>query len=135
MDMNPPGEADPDWAGRMIGGKTAAMIRVSLELGALAGGCATEAFDAVSAAGDRLGLLFQLTDDLLDVSGDPEEMGKAVRKDAGRGKANLVTMYGLERSRGIADRLVEELDAGFAGLPGRWEMVRLLVAYLPRRRS
>ncbi len=135
MDMNPPAEADPGWAGRMIGGKTAAMIRVSLELGALAGGCTPEAFDGISSAGDRLGLLFQLTDDLLDVSGDPSEMGKAVRKDADRGKANLVTMNGLERSRETAARLVEELDSSFAGLPGRWEMVRLLVAYLPRRRS
>ncbi len=135
MDMTPPAVPDGDWARKMIDGKTSAMIRVSLELGALAGSCPPAALGAVSAAGDRLGLLFQLTDDLLDVNGTEEEMGKAVGKDAARGKANLVTIMGLDESRRLAGRISAELDSEFSRMPGEWGEVRLLSAYLPCRRS
>ncbi|HOF67324.1 MAG TPA: polyprenyl synthetase family protein [Candidatus Fermentibacter daniensis] len=135
MDMAPPPAPDEDWARRMIDGKTSAMIRVSLELGALAGSCPPSALAAVSAAGDRLGLLFQITDDLLDVSGTEEEMGKAVGKDAARGKANLVTIMGLDESRRLVGRISEDLDSEFSRMPGDWSEVRMLSAYLPGRRS
>ncbi len=135
MDMNPPSRPDAAWARRMIDGKTAAMIRVSLELGALAGSARPVLPEGLSGLGDRLGLLFQLTDDLLDVRGTPEEMGKAVGKDEARGKANLVTLLGVPGASELAGALAEEIDRGFSALPGDWSGVRLLAEYLPTRRN
>lgn len=135
MDMNPQSRPDAAWARRMIDGKTSAMIRVSLELGALAGSARPVVPEGVSRLGDRLGLLFQLTDDLLDVRGTSEEMGKAVGKDEARGKANLVTLLGVREAGELAAALAAEIDSGFAALPGDWSGVRLLAAYLPSRRN
>lgn len=135
MDMNPPSRPDSAWARRMIDGKTSAMIRVSLELGALAGSARPVPPEGLPALGDRLGLLFQLTDDLLDVRGTSEEMGKAVGKDEARGKANLVTLLGIAEASKLAAVLADEIDSGFSALPGDWSGVRLLAAYLPARRN
>ncbi len=135
MDIHPPASASRAWVESMIGGKTAAMIRVSLELGAIAGGCGRDVVSAVSRLGDRLGHLFQLTDDILDVTGTMEELGKQVSKDSALGKANLVSLSGLESARAEAAALSGELDAALAALPGDWIDVRLLARYLPQRRS
>jgi geranylgeranyl pyrophosphate synthase len=135
MDIHPPDEPSRAWVEKMIEGKTAAMIRVSLELGALSGGFDREVLAAVSRAGDRLGLLFQMTDDILDVCGTPEEMGKSVAKDSSLGKANFVTIMGLDAAKEEAQLLSRELSSTFSSMPGRWEDVSLLAEYLPARRS
>jgi geranylgeranyl diphosphate synthase type II len=135
MDMYHPDGADLEWAGRMIRGKTAAMIRVSLELGVLSSGSGDDILDRVSGLGDRLGFLFQLTDDILDVSGTQEEMGKGVAKDSGLDKSNPVSLIGLEAAVEMARRLAAEVADGFGMLRGSWEGVSELALYLPRRRS
>jgi geranylgeranyl diphosphate synthase, type II len=135
MDMNPPSEPDLEWVRRMITGKTSAMIRVSLELGLLASGRASDLLPQVSRSGDDLGMLFQLTDDILDVSGTTGELGKTAAKDAAQGKANLVSLLGLEQARLAAERLSAEVDAAFASMQGDWSGIRMLAAWLPARRS
>jgi geranylgeranyl pyrophosphate synthase len=135
MDIHPPADPTRAWAEKMIDGKTSAMIRASLELGALSGGFDREVLSAVSKAGDRLGLLFQLTDDILDVCGTAEEMGKSVAKDSSLGKANLVTIMGLEAARAEAASLSGQLAGEFSSLPGSWDDVCLLARYLSVRRS
>jgi geranylgeranyl pyrophosphate synthase len=135
MDIHPPAEPTRAWAERMIEGKTSAMIRVSLELGALSGGFDRDMMSAVSCAGDRLGLLFQITDDILDVCGTSEELGKSVAKDSALGKANFVTIMGLEAAKAEAAVLSSRLADEFASLPGNWEDAGLLARYLPVRRS
>ncbi len=135
MDMFPPGKPDLAWLDRMIGGKTAAMIRASLELGALAGGVEPGSLEPLSRAGDRLGFVFQLTDDLLDMTGTEEEMGKVVAKDARMGKANYVTVHGLERAVDLARTEAVETAAMFGRLPGDWSEVAGLALFLPERKS
>ncbi|MFO7948920.1 MAG: polyprenyl synthetase family protein [Candidatus Fermentibacteraceae bacterium] len=135
MDMFPPEEPDLAWMDRMIGGKTAAMIRVSLELGALAGGMDPDGLEPLSGAGDRLGFVFQLTDDLLDVTGTEAEMGKVVAKDAGMGKANYVTVHGPDRARELARDEAAETAEMLRRLPGDWSEVAGLALFLPERRS
>ena len=119
----------------MIGGKTAAMIRASLELGSIAGGFDDKVISEVSSAGERLGFLFQLTDDILDRCGTETEMGKRVGKDESLDKANLVTRMGLDPAREKADALSIEIADEFLSLPGDWEMVSALAGYLPHRRK
>lgn len=75
--------------------KTGALIRAACALGAIAGGATEEQFDAACRFAAALGLAFQIRDDMLDVIGTKEEMGKGVGTDAT--KNTFVRLYGLER--------------------------------------
>ncbi|GAD54783.1 polyprenyl synthetase family protein [Limimaricola cinnabarinus] len=85
-------------------GKTGALIRWSAEAGAVMAGADARPLGRYAAA---LGLAFQIADDILDVEGDAEKMGKALRKDAGAGKATFVSLLGLEAARTRAAELIE----------------------------
>ncbi len=88
--------------------KTGAMILASLELGALTAGASEEQQAALTEFGERFGLVFQITDDLLDASGNQDEVGKRVGKDAERGKLTYPVLLGEEKSRQLVERLTEE---------------------------
>lgn len=88
--------------------KTAAMILVSLELGGLAAEATAEQLTALAAYGERFGLAFQVTDDLLDARGQEQQVGKRVGKDADRGKLTYATLVGIDESRRLVHQLVEE---------------------------
>ncbi len=135
MDMYHPPEADASWTRRMILGKTSAMIRVSMELGALAAGVDYHQLASISSIGDDTGWLFQLTDDILDVTGSSTEMGKAVMKDADMGKWNSVQDLGLEGAKALAVRTAEDITRRLEDLEGDWGIVAELVNYLPERRK
>ncbi|MEN8209367.1 MAG: polyprenyl synthetase family protein [Candidatus Fermentibacteria bacterium] len=135
MDMYHCDDAGADWIRTMILGKTAAMIRVSLELGACAGGADADVLEAISVEGDRLGFLFQLTDDILDQCGSAEEMGKEVSKDTGQGKRNPVSMMGLSQAAEEASALASDIAAALMDIRGDWESVAALALYLPLRRK
>ncbi|MCD4702443.1 MAG: polyprenyl synthetase family protein [Candidatus Aegiribacteria sp.] len=135
MDMYHSSDAGADWIHTMILGKTAAMIRVSLELGACAGGANDDVFEAISAEGDRLGFLFQLTDDILDQCGNAEEMGKEVSKDTGKGKRNPVSMMGLDEAAKKAEEMASDIASRLMDIRGNWEKVADLALYLPLRRK
>ncbi|MDP6408240.1 MAG: polyprenyl synthetase family protein [Planctomycetota bacterium] len=86
-------------------GKTAALIAVSAELGAMAAGAENERCAAVRAFGVTLGLCFQAIDDVLDVTGDAATLGKTPGTDARHDRGTLVAALGLEGARGEAARL------------------------------
>ncbi|MEQ8849792.1 polyprenyl synthetase family protein [Botrimarina sp.] len=88
--------------------KTGAMITVSLRLGGLAAGATPPQLDALTRYGDALGLLFQVTDDLLDASGDESAVGKRLGKDAGAGKLTYPGLIGLAESRSHAAGLADQ---------------------------
>jgi farnesyl diphosphate synthase len=86
-------------------GKTGALIRWAAEAGARL----AQADPApLSTYAERLGLAFQIADDILDIEGDAAQMGKAVGKDAGRGKATFVSLLGLDGAKRRAESLVTE---------------------------
>ena len=85
--------------------KTGALIRAACALGAIAGGASEEQFDAACRFAASLGLAFQIRDDMLDVIGTQEEMGKGVGTDAL--KNTFVRLYGLEK----CEELVQQYTA------------------------
>ena len=87
--------------------KTGALITAAVQMGGVCGGAGQSQQAALVEYGQALGLLFQVTDDLLDACGDPATMGKQARKDDERGKATYPGLLGLDRSREIAADLAE----------------------------
>jgi farnesyl diphosphate synthase len=79
--------------------KTGALISFATEVGGLIGGASEDERHALQGYANDLGLAFQIADDILDVEGDAAVLGKAVRKDAEAGKANFVTVLGLDAAR------------------------------------
>lgn len=89
--------------------KTGALLRVSVRLGALSawqGKYDSEKLNHLNRFAESLGLAFQITDDLLDVQSQPEHLGKATQKDAGKGKLTYPGLLGIERTR-------QELQAAY----------------------
>ncbi len=114
-------------------GKTAALISVSLELGALAGGGAPDQVSRLAAGGRELGLAFQIVDDLLDLECTTEELGKQAGADAERGKMTWPAAVGFEQARADAARLMAEAEAHFDSGACRALLVGLCRRLLPRR--
>jgi geranylgeranyl diphosphate synthase, type II len=78
--------------------KTGALIRASLTCGARLASGSHEQIEALGTFGECLGMVFQIKDDLLDLEGDPEKLGKAVKKDQQRGKATYPTLLGKQKA-------------------------------------
>jgi geranylgeranyl pyrophosphate synthase len=83
--------------------KTGALIAASVRLGALAAD--TAAPSALDTFGEALGLAFQIADDILDVEGSPETLGKPAGADEARGKPTYPSVLGLDRAKAEAQRL------------------------------
>ena len=89
-------------------GKTGALIRWSARAGAILADADGARGQALDTYGDCLGLAFQIWDDVLDIEGDAEEMGKAVGKDETRGKATFVSHLGMQGAKEYATDLVHD---------------------------
>jgi farnesyl diphosphate synthase len=85
--------------------KTGALFEFCCQAGPILAQVGTDHQNRLKSYARDFGLIFQITDDLLDVTGDEEKTGKAVGKDEEQGKATLVSIYGVEGARAEADRL------------------------------
>jgi len=103
-------QAPPDEAGiiRLQAMKTGALIRFACEAGALIAGAPAEDRERLAEFGSAIGLAFQLADDLLDLTADASQMGKATGKDAAAGKATLVALHGANWARSQLQGLVDQ---------------------------
>jgi len=101
--------------------KTGALIRAAVTIGAVMTGADAQSLDAADAYARELGLAFQIVDDVLDVEGSAEALGKTAGKDAAAGKPTYPAFYGLAESRRMAAACVERARAALAsaGLGGR----------------
>jgi len=115
--------------------KTGALLTAAIRAGALVGGGNRHEVTALTGYGERFGLAFQVTDDLLDVEGTTEEIGKPAGSDAAHQKATYPALLGVEDSRRWAKRLVEEAVAVLAPLGEKAAPLRELAQYLLVRRS
>ena len=113
--------------------KTSALIEASLMAGAVLAGA--EELKEIETMGRYIGLAFQIQDDILDVTGDQEELGKPVGSDEKNHKTTYVTLEGMEKAGQEVERLTGEALELLSGLPGDREFLRELFLSLCTRRK
>ncbi|MBE5842145.1 MAG: polyprenyl synthetase family protein [Butyrivibrio sp.] len=88
--------------------KTGALIESSLMIGAILGGADDNAVQAIERAGSNVGVAFQIQDDILDIVGNQEELGKPIGSDEKNGKSTYVSLYGMEGASNKVKELSDE---------------------------
>ena len=88
--------------------KTGALIKASVRIGAILAGCNKEQLDKLSLYADKIGLAFQIKDDILSEIGDSKETGKPVGNDKARGKCTYTTKYGLEQAQKMLQEITND---------------------------
>jgi geranylgeranyl diphosphate synthase type II len=96
-------EPTPELLDSIHRAKTGALLRASVRMGGIAAGADARQLDALSQYGEHAGLAFQIVDDILDVEESSEALGKTAGKDEAQGKITFPAVYGLERSRQMAN--------------------------------
>jgi geranylgeranyl diphosphate synthase type II len=113
--------------------KTGALITCSLQAGALAAGASAKQYDDLTRYGEKIGLAFQIVDDILNVTSTTEELGKAAGSDANRGKATYPAFFGLKETRRLAAQAATEAILALAAFDDKAEPLRRLATYITTR--
>ncbi|WP_018132471.1 polyprenyl synthetase family protein [Effusibacillus pohliae] len=113
--------------------KTGDLLTASVRMGAIFAGASPEELQLLTTYARNLGLAFQIQDDILDVVGDQEKLGKTVGADAALGKLTFPSVYGLEESRNQLVRLTQEALAALDRLPRDTTILRAIADYLLKR--
>jgi geranylgeranyl diphosphate synthase type II len=114
--------------------KTGALITASILSGAILGNSSHDQFSALADYGIKLGLAFQIVDDLLNVEGTAEQLGKAAGSDAARNKATYPALFGVEETREKAHEAVSGALDALAGFDERADILRELARYILERK-
>ena len=121
---------------RLIHGyKTGALITASVQTGAIFGQGDEEQFAALSRYGVQIGLAFQIIDDLLDVEGTTEDLGKTAGADAERNKATYPAFFGVAKTKVMAKEAVEEALTALEIFDAQAEPLRALARYIYERNN
>lgn len=115
--------------------KTGAMIVAAVKCGAMIGGADEKELAVMTGYGDSIGLLFQITDDLLDVTGTTEELGKTAGKDAVAEKTTYPALLGLEGSREEARRIHATALESLMSLNRKTRVLSLMADFIMSRSS
>jgi geranylgeranyl diphosphate synthase type II len=136
MDMASEGEeVKPDILEYIHSHKTGALIGAAVAAGAVIGGGSAREVRTLEEYGRKLGLAFQIMDDLLDVQGEETKMGKAVGKDRAKGKATYPGLFGIEDSRRKAAELIREAVAHLDPFRRRANPLREIARYILQRKN
>ncbi len=114
-------------------GKTGALFRAAIRSGAILGGASEEALQALTVYADNFGLAFQITDDILDVIGDEQVIGKPVGSDEKNHKSTYVTLTSLEEAQKLAQEAVDTAIDALKIFGAEADFLRELVAFLVKR--
>ncbi len=114
--------------------KTGALISASVRAGAIMGGGDEAAIGAIGVYGDNIGLAFQISDDILDIEGDPGLMGKEVGSDQKRGKITYPGVVGIHESRAIGERLVRDAVEALEPFGKAAQPLREIAWYIIKRK-
>ena len=135
MDIQAEGhEIDPPTLLYLHTHKTGALIRAAVRAGAIAGGAREEPLQALTRYGERVGLAFQIVDDILDIEGVSAEMGKSAGSDLRRKKATYPAVMGMEESRRQAAHLLQEAKEALWPLDGKGATLAALADFVGQRR-
>ena len=115
--------------------KTGALISVSCEAGAILGKASKQARHALHGYAHDVGLAFQIADDLLDIEGDENELGKKTGKDAAAGKATFVSLMGVERAREQAQLLADQAALHLEIFAEKGKLLKDLAHFVVNRRE
>lgn len=115
--------------------KTGALIHASVTSGAILGQGTEEQVKAISSYGEKIGLAFQIADDILDVEGDSKTMGKGVGGDASKKKITFPAAVGLRKAKEIQSRLVEDAVGALKGFDEKADPLRSLAVYIIERKK
>ncbi|MCC6158662.1 MAG: polyprenyl synthetase family protein [Deltaproteobacteria bacterium] len=113
--------------------KTATLIAASVTVGAVAGGGDEAQIAALGRYGRAIGLAFQVADDILNVEGDAEKLGKGTGTDAGAGKTTFPSVMGLDGAKTYARELLDEANAALAPFGPRADALRAIADYIVTR--
>ncbi len=115
--------------------KTGRLIRYACEAGAILGKADMDERLAIVNYARKIGLAFQIADDILDVEGNQELMGKKLQKDADQGKATFVSIYGLDKAKEIAKDLIKEAKESIAIFGAKAQTLQDLADFIIERQN
>jgi farnesyl diphosphate synthase len=113
--------------------KTGAIIRAAVRMGAICGGASDVVLQAVTTYAEKVGLAFQVVDDLLDVTATTESLGKTAGKDERDEKRSIVAMLGVDAAQTLADTLTNDAIDALSPLGDQADGLRRLAACLAER--
>ena len=113
--------------------KTGALLKLSVEMGAILAGAESEDIEKLSKYAEKIGLAFQIKDDILSEEGTEEELGKPIGNDKERGKCTYVTKYGLGKSKEILDNITKEAVSIIETFGQKGEFLKELALYIESR--
>lgn len=115
--------------------KTGALIRASIRIGAIMANASPIKLNALTEYGEKIGLAFQVTDDILDITGTIEEMGKPTCSDNTKGKNTYPSIFGLNESRKRAEKLINDSLKALRGFGKKAEPLEEIAKYILSRRN
>ncbi|MDE3036638.1 MAG: polyprenyl synthetase family protein, partial [Nitrospirota bacterium] len=115
--------------------KTGMLIRAAVRMGAIVADAAPEQLDRLTGYAEDIGLAFQIADDVLNVTGTREELGKNANTDAQRGKKTYPTFYGVEGAKALADQVRDRAIAHLDGFGPSADPLRELAKYITARKN
>lgn len=115
--------------------KTAALIKASVVAGAMLGGASDSQIGDMTRYGENIGLAFQISDDILDLESDCETLGKSVGADAKMGKATYPAVAGIEQSKHIQAKLIDDALAALETFDHRADPLRAVARYVIERKK
>lgn len=115
--------------------KTGKLIRASVRIGSIVGGARDEQLDALTGYAEDIGLAFQIADDVLNVVGSREELGKDANTDASRGKKTYPTFFGVDGARKLAEERVASALHHLKDFGPTAEPLRELARYITARKN
>ena len=115
--------------------KTGALIDFSLQAGGIIGGAKKSELEILSGFGKRIGLAFQIVDDILDATSNEEDLGKTTDLDSKQGKVNFVTLLGLEKSRKKVEDLIIQAKSELEKFPVNTENLMKIAEFVETRKN
>ena len=113
--------------------KTGALIEASMVIGAILAGASDSDIDLIEKVASKIGMAFQIQDDILDIEGDEAVLGKPIGSDERNAKATYVTFAGINKSKEEVKRLTDEAIELLNQLPNKNEFLQELLQYLVYR--